>query len=233
MASVEAMTARKPRRARQLGITDTHYQQLLDAQNGHCALCPNTPKTRRLHVDHDHATGRVRGLLCHLHNRALQTWMTVEWLDAAWRFLVRHELEEAGKLVYTVEDRGFTSPCWIWQRATTDSGYGVIRYHGELVYVHRLMCLGQIPRGYDVDHLCRQKACMNPLHLEAVTRLENTRRAFRLPTCKRGHPWTDANTYLRPDGSGRRQCRTCIRLRTAGLHRADYLDQTLEKGTTA
>lgn len=73
----------KPARARQLGVTDDDYARLLDAQGGHCALCPATPKTRRLHVDHNHATGAVRGLLCHRCNRALPTWVTQAWLSGA------------------------------------------------------------------------------------------------------------------------------------------------------
>lgn len=71
--------ARKPTRARQLGVTDEEYARLLAAQDGHCALCPNTPKTRRLHVDHDHTTGRVRGLLCFRCNKFLPSWVTREW----------------------------------------------------------------------------------------------------------------------------------------------------------
>lgn len=80
-------TRRKPTRAVGLGITDADYFALLKAQGGHCAICPSTPKTRRLHVDHDHATGAVRGLLCHRCNRALPTWVTPEWLVAAARYL--------------------------------------------------------------------------------------------------------------------------------------------------
>jgi hypothetical protein len=72
------VTPRKPTRAKALGVTDAEYARLLEAQGGHCALCPNTPKTRRLHVDHDHATGKVRGLLCHRCNRALPTWVSGE-----------------------------------------------------------------------------------------------------------------------------------------------------------
>lgn len=83
-----ASTARrKPQRAKQLGVTDAEYERLLAAQGGHCAICPNTPKTRRLNVDHDHATGKVRGLLCHRCNRALPTWVTVEWLVNAASYL--------------------------------------------------------------------------------------------------------------------------------------------------
>jgi hypothetical protein len=73
-------SARKPSRAKGLGVDDATYARLLDAQGGHCALCPNTPKTRRLHVDHDHTTGRVRGLLCYRCNRALPNYVTEAWL---------------------------------------------------------------------------------------------------------------------------------------------------------
>lgn len=59
------------------------YERLLVAQDGHCALCPATPKTRRLQIDHDHKTGRVRGLLCFRCNRFLHGWMTPEWLRRA------------------------------------------------------------------------------------------------------------------------------------------------------
>ena len=77
----------KPR-AKQLGVTDEDYARMLAAQGGGCAICGATPKTRRLHVDHDHRTGRVRGLLCHRCNRYLPAWMTGEWLDRAARYLL-------------------------------------------------------------------------------------------------------------------------------------------------
>jgi len=68
-----ASKRRKPKRARDLGVTDADYDRMLAAQDGMCAIpaCLRTPKTRRFHVDHDHATGQVRGLLCHWHNRIM------------------------------------------------------------------------------------------------------------------------------------------------------------------
>jgi len=77
------VTKRIARTARQLGIDTAMYERLLRLQGGHCALCPNVPKTRRLNVDHDHRTGRVRGLLCHRCNRYLPVWMTAAWLRRA------------------------------------------------------------------------------------------------------------------------------------------------------
>lgn len=63
------------------------YDALLAQQDGHCAICPSTPKTRRLHVDHDHKTLRVRGLLCHRCNRTLPNWVTADWLRRAAEYL--------------------------------------------------------------------------------------------------------------------------------------------------
>ena len=87
MSDGASRSRRKPQRARQLGVAGDDYARLLEAQGGGCAICGATPKTRRLHVDHDHATGMVRGLLCHRCNRALPTWVTARWLIAASNYL--------------------------------------------------------------------------------------------------------------------------------------------------
>ena len=78
------MTARKPKRAKGLGLTDEQYHERLAAQGGVCAIngCGRAPKTRRLDCDHDHKTGRIRGLLCVRCNQALPTTMTPELLRA-------------------------------------------------------------------------------------------------------------------------------------------------------
>lgn len=158
----------KPTRAKQLGVSDAEYARLLAAQGGHCALCPNVQRTRKLHVDHDHRTDSVRGLLCFRDNKIISTWVTAAWADSLYRYLVRHELHERGRMQYVLEDRGFESPCWIWARALSSAGYGVIRYSGTLLYVHRLMYHGLIERGVHVHHRCEQRACVNPLHLKAL-----------------------------------------------------------------
>lgn len=82
---------RKPRRAAQLGIDDAEYERMLVSQGGGCAICGNPPKTRRLHVDHNHRTARVRGLLCFRCNRALPTYTTSEWLHRAYLYVLRDE----------------------------------------------------------------------------------------------------------------------------------------------
>jgi hypothetical protein len=88
--------ARKPRAA-QLGVTPDEYARLLAGQHGHCALCPNTPKTRRLSVDHDHRTGAVRGLLCYRCNRALPAYLPAEWFARAAEYVSRDAGENYGQ----------------------------------------------------------------------------------------------------------------------------------------
>lgn len=66
------------------------YDGILAVQDGHCALCLSEPKSRRLHIDHDHKTMEVRGLLCYRCNRALPSWVTPAWLRAAADYLESH-----------------------------------------------------------------------------------------------------------------------------------------------
>lgn len=111
--------------------------------------------------------------------------------------------------------------CIIWMGGKTVGGYGMFaadpsRYQEKKVMAHRWayeQVVGPIPDGYDIDHLCRVRACVNPKHLEPVTRAENIRRAAVLKThCPAGHEYTDENTYIRP-GTTHRTCRTCRRAR--------------------
>jgi Recombination endonuclease VII len=92
-----ATKRRKPKRAGQLGISDEGYARLLQAQGGVCAICGAPPKTRRLSVDHNHRTGRVRGLLCFRCNRNLPTYATSEWLRAALAYVLRDEYPERSR----------------------------------------------------------------------------------------------------------------------------------------
>ena len=107
--------------------------------------------------------------------------------------------------------------CWVWTGPPTPLGYRQISLQRRLVYTHRAvyeLLVGPIPEGLTLDHLCRNPPCVNPAHLEPVTNAENIRRGISPPginsrrlVCKSGHPFDDANTYIRPDGY--RECRKC------------------------
>ena len=103
--------ARKPTRARQLGITDVDYARRLVAQGGGCAICGARPGTRKLHVDHDHKTGAVRDLLSHNCNRGLGYFNDDAWrVASALAYLVRH----SGNAVQTFDVPGGTVTVEIW-----------------------------------------------------------------------------------------------------------------------
>lgn len=119
--------------------------------------------------------------------------------------------------------------CWCWTGALVPSGYGQVR-HGpdhKRYSAHRLTYMlwkGDIPDGLELDHLCRNRWCVNPEHVEPVTHQTNmSRGAIGSKThCKRGHEFTEENTYI-PPGRYRRCCRECDALRrgkkTAGKPR--------------
>jgi hypothetical protein len=116
-----------------------------------------------------------------------------------------------------------TDGCWLWHGTTQSNGYGYTRWrlrNGEWgnARVHRLMyedAVGDIPDGYEIDHICKVRNCVNPTHLRAVTHAENLlTRNHRGPTrsvaCKAGHTWTDETT--RVDKHGQRTCKICFAL---------------------
>lgn len=105
--------------------------------------------------------------------------------------------------------------CWEWGGYIGTHGYGSITYKNERLLVHRLAyetMKGPIPADKVIDHLCRNRWCVNPDHLEVVTQRENVHRGDAGPTlfCKRGHERTPENTIVHLNGD--RQCRICRRM---------------------
>lgn len=120
----------------------------------------------------------------------------------------------------------FGSRCWLWTGWKTPTGYGRFKADVWSSVAHRVtfqLLVGPIPEGLELDHLCRVRGCVNPVHLEPVTHAENVRRGRagivggarqRAKThCPQGHPYDEANTYI---GRLGRSCRACGR---ASYHR--------------
>lgn len=115
------------------------------------------------------------------------------------------------------------SGCWEWTGTRGNHGYGMAGLEGKYIPAHRaahLLFVGPIPDGHHVDHSCRNRLCVFPGHLEAVTQSENNRRSEQARRsgryashCKHGHAFDEVNT--RTDAKGHRTCRTCELLRRA------------------
>lgn len=138
------------------------------------------------------------------------------WLaDAAERFAQK----------YSVDAK---TGCWIWRGAGSGTGYGSLGVNGVQVAAHRfayeLLC-GPVPPRLVLDHLCRNRGCVNPAHVEPVTQGENVRRGLTgqnnsaKTRCPYEHEYTAENTYILPR-SGSRVCRTCQKRR-----RREYVER--------
>jgi hypothetical protein len=133
-----------------------------------------------------------------------------------YRFIAGHQRRKS-PIPYLVENRGYKTPCWTWQRSRMTGGYGTLAVAGRDFLAHRWYYeqrYGPIPDGLVIDHLCRNRACVNPDHMEPVTLNENIRRghspsavAHRTNVCQRGHPLEGRNLITLQDG--RRRCRAC------------------------
>lgn len=110
----------------------------------------------------------------------------------------------------------FTEGCWGWTGDHLPSGYGRFYFRGERSIAHRAVfeaLRGKVPAGLVLDHLCRNRGCVNPWHLEPVTDAVNILRGVGPPAmnakkthCVHGHEFTPENTIARKDG---RECRAC------------------------
>lgn len=111
------------------------------------------------------------------------------------------------------------SGCWVWSGAKDRWGYGQFGSNRRVVLAHRWSYeyfVGPIEKGLTLDHLCRNRGCVNPAHLQVVTMRENILRGECPPAnharkthCKYGHPLSGKNLAVWSNGV--RVCRTCRR----------------------
>lgn len=131
----------------------------------------------------------------------------------------------------TLRARTLVTPdgCWEWQGKLLRAGYGEAHYRGRQMVAHRAMWLAvgrEIPAGLQLDHLCNNRRCCNPDHLEPVTSSENVKRGWQRGRpltgatarnaakthCNAGHELAGDNLYR---WRGGRICRACNRTRQA------------------
>lgn len=144
--------------------------------------------------------------------------MTLPDPENIWKFIEFRRKIPKGKLIPKLK-----TPCWIWVGSFRKSidciTYGCIKFNYKTYSSHRFVyeyLVGEIPLGLELDHLCRNPSCVNPDHLEPVTRTVNVRRGnhnnqYKDKThCKNGHEFTPVNTRIyKREKSPRRICKIC------------------------
>lgn len=120
-----------------------------------------------------------------------------------------------------------TRSCWLWT-GLTKQGYGYANWEGKFILVHRFFfekLKQKIPATKVIDHICRVRNCVNPVHLRAISNRKNILIGFgrgalnaRKTHCKHGHELTKPNSYSDP-GTKIRRCRKCMSRRTAEWRR--------------
>lgn len=129
-------------------------------------------------------------------------------------------------------ESGRSGDCWIWSGALQRAGYGSFWWDGKIRLAHRVAyeeLVRPVPSHLQCDHLCRNRDCVNPGHIEPVTRQENVRRGKRgrlhepKSHCPQGHELVDENVAIY---DGRRICKQCRRERALAYYHARSRDNT-------
>ena len=108
--------------------------------------------------------------------------------------------------------------CWNWAASISRKGYGRFQVASKkAVEAHRVsyeIFVGDIPPGLEIDHKCRNRRCVCPSHLRAITHRENTDHDRRKTQCENGHPYTEGSYYLYKTKHGvGRWCKQCFKFR--------------------
>lgn len=127
--------------------------------------------------------------------------------------------------------------CWEWTGKIEKSGYGRFWKNGKSVFAHRFayeIFNGVIPEKLTVDHLCKNRKCVNPNHLDLATRHENARRGNNkiannksITHCPQGHEYDIINTYVKLNGE--RACKVCSKLRNKKIKLQQKIQRRLLK----
>jgi hypothetical protein len=115
-------------------------------------------------------------------------------------------------------DFGDFTGCWLWGACVYANGYGAVRVNGRTGVAHRWLweqVVGLVPAGKELHHTCGIRRCVNPDHLQLVTRREHMHLSensiaaahAKVTHCPQGHEYTGAHAYT--DKKGRRSCRVC------------------------
>ena len=109
----------------------------------------------------------------------------------------------------------FTIECWEWMASKDKDGYGIFKLNYKVLKAYRYayeLYNGKIPEGLEIDHICENRKCVNPAHLEPVTHQENVKRGSKhninKKYCPLGHEYTKENTYYVPCKNNRK-CKIC------------------------
>lgn len=151
----------------------------------------------------------------------------------------RAKRESLARFNQFADKSGGPQACWLWTGKMNADGYGTGTLDGHAVGAHGVgyrLLVGPVPEGLELDHVCRNRACVNPAHLEPVTHKTNVLRGTskianhaRQTHCKHGHAFDAKNTAFRLQPNGitlRRACRECHRIRSK-LRRQRIKENTL------
>jgi hypothetical protein len=195
-----------------------HYTRFLRYGSSDIVYRPHGRRPRKTACEADEAcSGKpVAKGLCPKHYWRWRKYGTTVPPKRTWQERFWAKVNEDGPVS---EDRPDLGQCWIWT-AALNKGYGVFKPTGQTTQgSHRVayqLLADSIPDDLELDHLCRNRACVNPDHLEPVTHKENCLRGVGIfavhaaqDACVHGHEFTPENTILRNRPEGGRRCRTC------------------------